>query len=37
MSIIQHLVVEEFGRHVGKYQERLRVTDLKSGDKLLDA
>ncbi len=37
MGIIQHLVVEEFGKHVGKYQERLRVTDLKTGDKVLDA
>jgi len=37
MSIIQHLVVEEFGRHVGKHQGRLRVTDLKTGDNLVDA
>jgi len=37
MSIVQHLVVEEFGRHVGKYQGRLRVTDLKTKKKLVDA
>ncbi len=37
MSIIQHLVVETFGKHVGKYQERLRVTDIKTGAKEIDA
>jgi CRISPR-associated protein Cas1 len=37
MPIVQHLVVESFGKHVGKYQERLRVTDLKTGDKEMDA
>lgn len=26
MSIIQHLVVDEYGAHVGKYSERLKVT-----------
>jgi CRISPR-associated protein Cas1 len=26
MAIIQHLVVDEFGAHVGKYSERLKVT-----------
>ena len=37
MPIIQHLVIEEFGRHVGKHQERLQVTDLKTGDKVVEA
>ena len=37
MPIIQHLVVEQFGRHVGKHQERLQVTDLKSGDTVIEA
>ncbi len=37
MPIIQHLVVEDFGRHIGKHQERLRVTDLKSGDTVIEA
>ncbi len=37
MAIIQHLVVDEFGRHVGKHQERLQVTDLKTGQKLVEA
>mgnify|MGYP005861276153 CR=1 FL=1 len=37
MPIVQHLVVEQFGRHVGKHQERLRVTDIKSGEKEVDA
>lgn len=37
MPIIQHLVVDEFGRHVGKHQERLQVTDLKTGDTLVEA
>jgi CRISPR-associated protein Cas1 len=26
MSIVQHLVVDEFGVHIGKYSERLKVT-----------
>ncbi len=37
MSIIQHLVVEQFGRHVGKHQERLQVTDLKTSDTVIEA
>lgn len=37
MPIIQHLVVEEFGRHVGKHQERLQVTDLKSKETVVEA
>jgi len=37
MPIIQHLVVEQFGRYVGKHQERLQVTDLKSGDTVIEA
>jgi CRISPR-associated protein Cas1 len=37
MAIVQHLVVEEFGRHLGKHQERLQVTDVKTGQKLAEA
>lgn len=37
MAIIQYLVVDEFGRHVGKHQERLQVTDLKTGDTVIEA
>jgi len=37
MPIIQHLVVEQFGRHVGKHQERLQVTELKTGDTVIEA
>ncbi len=37
MPIIQHLVVETFGKHVGKHQERLQVTDLKSGATVVEA
>lgn len=37
MPIIQHLVVEQFGRHVGKHQERLQVTDLKTGETVVEA
>lgn len=35
MSIVQHLVVDEFGTHVGKYSERLKVT--KKGETLAQA
>lgn len=37
MPIVQHLVVEEYGRHVGKHQGRLQVTDLKSGSTVIEA
>lgn len=37
MPIIQHLVVEEYGRHVGKHQGRLQVTDLKTGGTVIEA
>ncbi len=37
MPIIQHLVVEQFGRHVGKHQERLQVTESKTGDTVVEA
>ncbi|MBN1315981.1 MAG: CRISPR-associated endonuclease Cas1 [Anaerolineales bacterium] len=29
MAIVEHLIVEEFGCHVGKYSERLKVTKAK--------
>lgn len=35
MAIIQHLVVDEFGAHVGKYSERLKVT--RQGETLAQA
>ncbi len=37
MPIIQHLVVEQFGRHVGKHQERLQVTEIKTGETVIEA
>lgn len=37
MGVIQHLVVEEYGRHVGKHQGRLRVTESKTGATVADA
>lgn len=37
MSIVQHLVVEEYGRHVGKHQGRIEVTDLKTGGRVIEA
>lgn len=37
MSIIQHLVVEQFGRHVGKHQGRLQVTEIKTGETVIEA
>jgi len=35
MSIVQHLVVDEYGAHLGKYSERLKVT--KKGETLAHA
>jgi CRISPR-associated protein Cas1 len=35
MSIVQHLIVDEYGAHVGKYSERLKVT--KKGETLAQA
>ena len=29
MPIIQHLIADEFGSHIGKYQGRLKVTKKK--------
>ena len=29
MPIIQHLIADEFGSHVGKYQGRLKITKAK--------
>lgn len=37
MGIVQHLVVEQFGRHVGKHQERLQVTEIKTGETVIEA
>ncbi|RMF87953.1 MAG: CRISPR-associated endonuclease Cas1, partial [Nitrospinota bacterium] len=37
MAIIKHLIVDEFGTHVGKHSERLQVTRIGSGEKLLEA
>lgn len=35
MTVVQHLVVDEFGAHLGKYNERLKVT--KKGETLAQA
>ena len=35
MSIVQHLWIDEFGAHVGKYSQRLKVT--KKGKTLAQA
>ncbi len=35
MPVIEHLIVEQFGTHIGKYQERLKVTH--KGDELVQA
>lgn len=35
MAIVEHLIAESFGTHIGKYQERLKVT--KKGDVLQQA
>ncbi|MDX2078913.1 MAG: CRISPR-associated endonuclease Cas1 [bacterium] len=35
MPIVEHLIAEQFGTHIGKYQERLKVT--KKGDVLIQA
>ncbi len=37
MGVISHLILTEPGLHVGKHQGRLRVTRVKSGEKVLDA
>lgn len=37
MAIIKHLVVDEFGTHVGKHSERLQVTRIGNNEKLLEA
>lgn len=33
--IIEHLIADEFGTHIGKYSERLRIT--RGGEKLVEA
>ena len=35
MPVIKHLIAEQFGTHIGKYQERLKVT--RKGDVLMQA
>ena len=37
MPIIQHLILTEPGLHVGKYSGRLRVTRIKTRERVLDA
>jgi CRISPR-associated protein Cas1 len=37
MAIIQHLVVSEYGRHIGKHQERLEVTEVGTGQRIVEA
>ncbi len=37
MGVVPHLILAEPGLHVGKHQGRLRVTRVKSGEKVLDA
>ncbi len=36
MPVIHHLIADEYGLHIGKYSERLRVTRIKTGEKLGD-
>ncbi len=36
MAVRRYLIADEFGVHVGKYSERLRVTRMKTGEKLGD-
>ena len=35
MTIVQHLIADQFGSHIGKYSERLRVT--QKGETLTQA
>jgi len=35
MPIVRHLIVDQFGAHIGKYSERLKVT--KKGELLVQA
>jgi len=37
MAIIKHLIVDQFGTHVGKHSGRLRVTRIKSNEKVIEA
>ncbi len=37
MGVVPHLILAEPGLHVGKHRGRLRVTRVKSGEKILDA
>jgi len=36
MAIIKHLIADEFGTHIGKYSERLRLTRIGTKEKLGD-
>ena len=37
MAIIKHLIIDQFGTHVGKYSGRLRVTRIKTNEKVAEA
>lgn len=37
MAIIKHLIVDQFGTHVGKHSGRLRVTRIKTNEKVAEA
>ena len=37
MAIIKHLIVDQFGTHVGKHSGRLRVTRIKTNEKVVEA
>jgi len=37
MAIIKHLIVDQFGTHVGKHSARLRVTRIKTNEKVAEA
>ncbi len=37
MAVIKYLIVDQFGSHVGKHSERLRVTRIKTNEKVMEA
>lgn len=37
MAIIKHLIVDQFGTHVGKHSGRLQVTRIKTNEKVVEA
>lgn len=37
MAVIKHLIADEFGTHIGKHSGRLRVTRIKTNEKVVEA